>query len=82
MSRLLLLAGFVLLLALALPAAEPGPAITHGPILGRLGAHEIGVWVRTARPGKAARDARGRLVFTFDPPVRWSVGDRMEFSLR
>jgi phosphodiesterase/alkaline phosphatase D-like protein len=52
MSRLLLLAGFVLLLALALPAAEPGPAITHGPILGRLGAHEIGVWVRTARPGK------------------------------
>ena len=26
--------------------------ITHGPILGRLGAHQIGVWARTNRPGK------------------------------
>jgi phosphodiesterase/alkaline phosphatase D-like protein len=24
--------------------------VTHGPILGRLGAHEVGVWVRTDRP--------------------------------
>jgi alkaline phosphatase D len=25
--------------------------VTHGPILGRVGPHEIGVWVRTAEPG-------------------------------
>ena len=25
--------------------------ITHGPILGRLGAHEIGIWARTERSG-------------------------------
>ena len=28
-----------------------GLTITHGPILGRLGVSEIGVWVRTDRPG-------------------------------
>ncbi len=36
-------------------ADQPGKAtpakITHGPILGRLGAKEIGVWVRTSQPG-------------------------------
>ncbi len=26
--------------------------ITHGPILGRLGSTEIGVWARTARSGE------------------------------
>ena len=26
--------------------------ITHGPILGRLGSTEIGVWARTKRPGE------------------------------
>ena len=26
--------------------------ITHGPILGRLGAHEIGIWARTQRSGE------------------------------
>ncbi len=31
------------------PAAESG--ITHGPILGRPGAHQMGVWARTARTG-------------------------------
>jgi phosphodiesterase/alkaline phosphatase D-like protein len=45
-----------LVLAFLLPsivtAQESAPAaVTHGPILGRLGAHEIGVWARTARPG-------------------------------
>ena len=30
---------------------SPTPHITHGPILGRVGSHEIGVWARTARPG-------------------------------
>jgi len=28
-----------------------GPALTHGPILGRLGATEAGVWVRTRQAG-------------------------------
>ena len=36
-------------------AATPGVSdeevrFTHGPILGRLGAHEIGIWARTSRP--------------------------------
>ena len=31
--------------------ADAGLQITHGPILGRLGAHQIGVWARTSRPG-------------------------------
>ena len=32
--------------------AQQGPnRITHGPILGRLGAHEIGIWARTHRSG-------------------------------
>ncbi len=37
------------------PSAPEGVAaggFTHGPILGRLGAHEIGVWARTARPAE------------------------------
>ncbi|HSV75316.1 MAG TPA: GH116 family glycosyl-hydrolase [Chthonomonadales bacterium] len=47
------------------------------------GEREVAAMVgRVARPGTAARDLRGRLVFTFDPPVRWKVGDRMEFSIR
>ena len=29
----------------------PVPAISHGPILGRPGAHRMGVWARTNRPG-------------------------------
>ncbi len=33
----------------AVAAAQEG--ITHGPILGRPGAHEIGVWARTVQPG-------------------------------
>jgi arylsulfatase A-like enzyme len=37
------------------PKKEPTDAdrlakITHGPILGRPGAHEMGIWVRTSRP--------------------------------
>ena len=31
--------------------AQQATRITHGPILGRLGAHEIGIWARTHRPG-------------------------------
>ena len=31
--------------------AQQDTQITHGPILGRLGAHEIGIWARTFRPG-------------------------------
>ena len=33
-------------------SGQPAPVtVTHGPILGRLGSSEIGVWVRTSRPG-------------------------------
>ena len=31
--------------------AQPAASISHGPMLGRLGAHEIGIWARTFRPG-------------------------------
>lgn len=42
-----------LLLACAAPAftAEDDDHFTHGPILGRLSAHSIGVWGRTGKPG-------------------------------
>ena len=33
------------------PAADELPHITHGPVLGRLSAHGIGVWARTNRTG-------------------------------
>lgn len=39
----------LLFLALLL-AGQDEVTITHGPILGRLGAHEVGVWARTSRP--------------------------------
>ena len=39
------------LVAFAQPGPEPGNSITHGPILGRLGAHSIGIWARTRQPG-------------------------------
>ncbi len=32
-------------------SAAPSLDITHGPMLGRVGAHQIGVWARTAQPG-------------------------------
>lgn len=39
-------------LALVAAAAQQASVtVTHGPILGRLGPTEIGVWVRTSRPG-------------------------------
>ncbi len=44
-------------LLLAAPATGEEPeknTITHGPILGRLSAHGVGVWARTRRPGKLA----------------------------
>jgi hypothetical protein len=34
------------------PITTKAPAITHGPILGRPGAHEMGVWARTSQPAK------------------------------
>lgn len=40
------------LLALHQAAMAVEPPITHGPILGRLAAHEVGVWIRTARAGR------------------------------
>ena len=32
-------------------SAQKYAVFSHGPILGRIGAHEIGVWARTVRPG-------------------------------
>ncbi len=42
----------LLLVGVESPPEKPAsPTITHGPILGRLGSHQIGVWARTSRPG-------------------------------
>ena len=51
-----LVLGLALMLALPVFAPEKSKTeqsarITHGPILGRPGAHQIGVWVRTFQPG-------------------------------
>lgn len=43
--------GVTLSLASAQPRDVSRPTVTHGPILGRLGPHEIGVWIRSERPG-------------------------------
>jgi len=58
MSRLvpvrILVATFVAFAALALAFAAPSAdssGVTHGPMLGRPGAHQMGVWARTAEPG-------------------------------
>lgn len=45
------LAGSLLTAALCVGADPAAVEVTHGPILGRLGPHEVGVWARTARPG-------------------------------
>jgi alkaline phosphatase D len=43
----------VCFLSPAVAEAQQGSTyITHGPILGRLGAHEIGIWARTHRSGE------------------------------
>ena len=45
----------VLILFAALLAAQRGavdPKITHGPMLGRIGADHVGVWARTSRPAE------------------------------
>ena len=54
--RVSLVLGMVLILALPVLAPEKSNTghavrITHGPILGRLGPHQIGIWVRTSHPG-------------------------------
>jgi len=43
--------GLIGTLSLSDAGAQQETKITHGPILGRLGAHEIGIWARTFRPG-------------------------------
>ena len=48
MTRIILLVCCFLLASLG---AEAPLEVTHGPILGRLGAHSIGVWARTSGPG-------------------------------
>jgi phosphodiesterase/alkaline phosphatase D-like protein len=43
---------FMLCCAIIPLSGQPAPVtVTHGPILGRLGSTEIGVWARTSRPG-------------------------------
>lgn len=54
----LLPAAMATTVALALASAAPGQVrlpnrVTHGPILGRPGARQVGVWIRTLRPGTA-----------------------------
>ena len=54
MRRVLLLTvswAALVLFPVALEARQQPNRITHGPILGRLGAHEIGIWARTHRAG-------------------------------
>jgi phosphodiesterase/alkaline phosphatase D-like protein len=41
----------ILLLTMSPRSDAESQTVTHGPILGRLGSHEIGVWVRTSQPG-------------------------------
>jgi phosphodiesterase/alkaline phosphatase D-like protein len=59
-------------LGLAAAQAPPPAGITHGPMLGRLGAHEIGVWIRTARSSDAYRVHYGTAAGKLDqvsPPI-------------
>ena len=51
MRRVSLLFCLDLLTATAPLSAAERPSITHGPILGRVRAHQIGIWARSARPG-------------------------------
>ena len=50
-SLLALLAGCSSSPAPGSKAASSDSAITHGPMLGRPGAHQMGVWARTAKAG-------------------------------
>lgn len=52
----------------------PGIAGDTPPVIAAIG--------RSPAPGKVSRDLRGRLVFTFDAPVRLTAGQRLEFTLR
>ena len=58
MRRFLLTAVFLLVGVACQNASQPsdgtteGLRITHGPILGRLGADQIGIWARTSVPGE------------------------------
>ena len=58
--------------------------ITHGPMLGRIGAHEISVWARTSRPG-AFRVRYGLRPGKLDqesPPVPTRLEDDNAGSIR
>jgi alkaline phosphatase D len=45
-------AALLLLFAAGMASAAEFPHFTHGPILGRLSEHGIGVWARTGEPGE------------------------------
>ncbi len=49
--------------------------ITHGPILGRLGSKQVGVWARTARPGTF------KVRYGVDPEKLDSISDPAETRL-
>ena len=51
--RTLRLSAFLVACVALVPVSgqQSAVTITHGPILGRLGSTEVGVWVRTSRPG-------------------------------
>ena len=46
----LLVAALVLFAGCGTDADPAGPSVTHGPVLGRLGATHVGVWARTSQP--------------------------------
>ncbi len=58
-----MLCSFIIIFSHLLFAGE-GVNITHGPILGQLGAHHIGIWTRTSQPG------RFKLCYGFHPNSR------------
>ncbi|HXG24434.1 MAG TPA: GH116 family glycosyl-hydrolase, partial [Chthonomonadales bacterium] len=52
----------------------PAPEGDTPPVIAAIG--------RSPAPGKVSRDSCGRLVFTFDTPVRLTAGKLLEFTLR
>jgi phosphodiesterase/alkaline phosphatase D-like protein len=51
MVRELIALCYLITISAQLLHADEDVVITHGPILGRLGAHYVGIWVRTSQPG-------------------------------
>jgi len=76
--RKIAIAAFLLAGLLSCTSDRSNPAtieITHGPILGRIGAHHVGVWARTSRPGSF------RVRYGRDPGVQNSYSADVETVL-